>query len=197
MPLSPPPAVGSGRPPHVVVVGGGIAGLAAALAVRRGAPAGTSVTVLEATGTVGGKLRTSSVAGVEVDEGADSFLARVPEAVELAGTIGLGGELVHPAVQEASLWTRGRLRPLPTGTVLGVPSDLTALARSEVLSAAGLARVPLDLLLPGAPQVDDIAVGAYVAARLGREVVDRLVDPLLGGVYAGRADALSLAATVP
>ncbi|MCA1713457.1 MAG: protoporphyrinogen oxidase [Actinobacteria bacterium] len=86
---------------------------------------------------------------------------------------------------------------MPTGTVLGVPADLAALARSEVLSAAGLARVPLDLVRPGEPVTEDVSVGSYVAARLGREVVERLVDPLLGGVYAGRADRLSLQATLP
>jgi len=180
-----------------VVVGAGIAGLAAALGVRRGSPPGTRITVLEAAEVPGGKLRTSAVGGVDVDEGADSFLARVPEAVDLAAEAGLGDELVPPAAQAASLWSRGRLRPLPTGTVLGVPSDLSALARCGLLSLAGLARVPLDLMLPGAALTDDVAVGAYVGRRLGREVVERLVDPLLGGVYAGRADDLSLAATVP
>lgn len=184
------------RPPRVAVVGGGIAGLAAAFELRSLRP-DADVVVLEASGQVGGKLRGSEVGGVVVDEGADSLLARVPDAVRLAQDVGLGDALAPPQTSSAGLWTRGRMRPLPTGTVLGVPADLGALRRSGVLSASGLARVLLDPLLPGGPVEDDVAVGALVARRLGREVVDRLVDPLLGGVYAGRADRLSLHATLP
>jgi oxygen-dependent protoporphyrinogen oxidase len=176
----------------VAVVGAGVAGLAAALEVQR---AGGTAIVLEASGQVGGKVRLSEVGGQTVDEGADSMLRRVPEGVDLAAAAGL--ELVSPASGAASIWTRGRLRPLPGGTVMGIPADLAALARSEVLSATGLAKVPLDLVLPGSPVQQDISVGELVTRRLGREVVERLVDPLLGGVYAGRADLLSLQMTLP
>lgn len=182
---------------HVVVVGGGIAGLAAAYRLGERAPVGTRVTLVEASAQVGGKLRSSPVAGVDVDEGAEAMLVRAPEGLALARAVGLGGELVHPGTTRAMLWTRGELRPLPAGTVMGVPADLGALEQARVLSAAGLARVPLDLLLPRTAVGDDVPVGRYVAARMGREVVERLVDPLLGGVYAGRADQLSLAATLP
>src|SRR6478672_1753170 len=170
-----------------------MAGLAAAHALRNRA----RVIVLEASSRIGGKLRVSEVGGVPVDEGADSMLRRVPYAVALAEAVGLGDELVSPATGQAFVRSHGRLHPLPTGTVMGIPADLAALARSEVLSARGLARVPLDLVRPGEPTVDDISVGDLVARRLGREVVERLVDPLLGGVYAGRADLLSLQATLP
>ena len=178
--------------PVVAVVGAGIAGLAAALELTR---AGARVVVLEASDDVGGKVRASDVGGLHVDEGADSMLRRVPWGTDLAAAAGL--PLISPTAGGASIWTRGRLRPLPTGTVMGVPADLASLARSEVLSAGGLARVPLDLALPGTPQQQDISVGELVSRRLGREVVERLVDPLLGGVYAGHADLLSLQATVP
>lgn len=177
---------------RVVVVGGGLAGLTAAVTLTR---SGARVTVLESGRAVGGKLRLSEVGGLPVDEGADSMLRRVPWGTELATSVGL--TLTAPAAGAAGLWSRGRLRPLPTGTVMGVPADLAALARSEVLSARGLARVPQDLLRPGAPVTEDVAVGDLVGRRLGREVVERLVDPLLGGVYAGRADQLSLRATLP
>jgi oxygen-dependent protoporphyrinogen oxidase len=97
----------------------------------------------------------------------------------------------------ATLWTRGKLRPMPKGHVMGVPGDLGPLAASGVLSAAGLARLPLDHVLPRTGIGEDVAVGGYVAARLGHEVVDRLVEPLLGGVYAGNAYRISLRAAVP
>ena len=179
---------------HVVVVGAGVAGLAAAAEAGR---LGAQVTVLEGSSRVGGKVAVSEVGGLAVDEGADSMLTRVPDGIALARDAGLEEELVAPATGAASVWSRGALRPLPTGTLLGLPTDLAALARTGLLSGRGLNRVPLDLLLPGSPVTEDVAVGELVARRFGREVVDRLVEPLLGGVYAGRPDRLSLRATLP
>jgi Uma2 family endonuclease len=156
--------------PTVAIVGGGMAGLAAAYALRDLA----DVVVLEASSRVGGKVRVSEVGGIAVDEGADALIRRVPYGIDLAQAAGFGDELVSPATGAAFVRARGRLRPLPTGTFLGVPADLTSLARSEVLSAHGLARVPLDLVAPGDPVVEDIAVGELVGRRLGREVVELL-----------------------
>ncbi len=124
---------------HVVVVGGGITGLACALEL---ADAGASVTLLEASDRLGGNIRTSRFAGLDVDEAADAFLARVPEGVELCQRLGLEGELVSPAIGSAYVWARGALRRLPTGGVLGVPVEILPVARSGVLSAGGLARAP-------------------------------------------------------
>ncbi|MEW1613427.1 MULTISPECIES: protoporphyrinogen oxidase [unclassified Streptomyces] len=177
---------------HVVVIGGGIAGLAAA---HRLVSTGLRVTLLEATDRLGGKLMTGEVAGVQVDLGAESMLARRPEAVELAGVVGLAGRLQPPATASASLWTRDALRPMPGGHVMGVPGDPAAL--TGVLSPEGLARIAAERDLTPTPVGDDVAVGAYVADRLGREVVDRLVEPLLGGVYAGDAYRISMRTAVP
>jgi oxygen-dependent protoporphyrinogen oxidase len=177
---------------RVVVVGAGIAGLAAAhRLVRRGA----RVTVLEASDRVGGKLLPGEIAGARVDLGAESMLARRPEAVALAREAGLTDRLQPPATATASLWTRGALRPMPKGHVMGVPG--TAAALTGVLSDEGLARIERDADLPRTEVGDDVAVGEYVAARLGREVVDRLVEPLLGGVYAGDAYRISMRSAVP
>jgi len=185
------------RHSHVVVVGGGIAGLTAALSVAR---LGGRVCLLESAPAVGGKLARAELAGLPIDTGAESVLNRRPEAVDLARAVGLGDDLRHPATGAAEVWSRGRLRPLPP-TVLGVPSDLVALARSGVLSRSGVARAGIDRVLPGggmsADRADDMSVGRYVARRLGAEVRDRLLEPLLGGIYAGRADHLSLAAAAP
>ena len=178
----------------VVVVGAGIAGLAAALRISQQRP-DVRVLVLESADRVGGKVAISEVGGVLVDEGADAMLRRVPEGVALATAAGLA--LTTPSTGAAGVLVDGALRTLPSGTILGVPGDLEALTRSTLLSAAALARVARDRELPGDPVTDDISVGELVTRRLGREVVDRLVDPLLGGVYAGRADDLSLQATLP
>ncbi|MBF9071180.1 protoporphyrinogen oxidase [Streptacidiphilus fuscans] len=193
------PAAEAPSLPHVLVVGGGIAGLAAAarLAGADGSAARARVTLLEAGPTLGGKLRTGEVGGVAVDLGAESMLARRPEAVTLARAVGLADALEPPTTAKAAIWTRGALRPMPTGHLMGVPGDLDALAASGVLSPEGLARAAEDETLPRTEVGQDIAVGEYVAARLGREVVDRLVEPLLGGVYAGNADRISLSAAVP
>ncbi|AXE89344.1 protoporphyrinogen oxidase [Streptomyces sp. Go-475] len=177
---------------QVVVIGAGIAGLAAA---HRLLERGARVTVLEASERVGGKLLPGEIAGARVDLGAESMLARRPEAVALARAVGLADRLQPPATATASIWTRGALRPMPKGHVMGVPG--TAAALSGVLSDAGLARIERDAELPRTEVGDDVAVGEYVAARLGREVVDRLVEPLLGGVYAGDAYRISMRSAVP
>ncbi|GII92039.1 protoporphyrinogen oxidase [Sinosporangium siamense] len=179
-----------------MVVGGGIAGLAAAWFLRQGGDR-VRVTVLEGSDRVGGKLRASEIAGVTVDEGAEAMIARRPEGKDLAAQVGLGDDLVLPGTTSASVLSRGALRPMPQGQVMGVPSDLMALVKSGILSPAGLARVPLDRILPATLVNTDVSVAAYIRARLGGEVLDRLIEPLLGGVYAGRADRLSLDATMP
>jgi oxygen-dependent protoporphyrinogen oxidase len=180
----------------VVVVGGGVSGLVAALAVRSSAPPGTRITVVEQSDRLGGKLRTGEIAGLTTELGAETFLVRTPEVVDLARAVGL--DLVHPAVATASLLVDGVLRPLPGGTLLGVPTDPDAVEATGVLPPAAIARLRAEPGEPGTPLGDDdIAVGALLRPRLGDAVVDRLVDPLLGGVYAGRADSLSLDVTVP
>ncbi|HWA65116.1 MAG TPA: protoporphyrinogen oxidase [Mycobacteriales bacterium] len=176
----------------VAVIGGGIAGLAAADAI---ASTGVGVTLLEGSRQIGGKLRTCEVGGVAVDEGAEAFLVRRPEAADLVASLGLDAGLVSPQTMRAAVWARGELRPMPARTVMGLPSDVAALR--GVLSAAEVARARADAWLPGEPPGEDIAVGLWARRRFGSAVVDRLLDPMLGGVYAGRADELSLAATLP
>lgn len=177
---------------RVAVVGGGIAGLAAAsdLAGR-----GFEVVVLEAGSEVGGKLRLDSVAGVQVDVGAEAMLAARPEGVALAEAAGLHDLIVHPAVTESMLWNRDRLVPLPR-TFMGVPGDPKVL--DEVLSRAGQMRASVESHLAETALIgNDVSIGYLVEERLGREVVDRLVEPLLGGVYAGDAREISTRAAVP
>lgn len=186
------PAASSPR--RVVVVGGGITGLSAAWMLDR---AGAEVTLLEASGRAGGKLRTGTVAGQRAELGADAFLARNPAAPRLVRQVGLGDDLVAPATGQAWVWRDGSLRPIPGGTVLGAPTDPVALARSGVLSPGAMLRAGLDLVLPRRPVAGDRSVADVVGERFGPAVVAALVEPLLGGVYAGRADQLSIQATAP
>ncbi len=190
--------------PVVAVVGGGMAGLAAAWqlsqdlgATADGAP---RILVLEAGGRTGGKVHSAEFAGRRVDLAADAFLARRPEATGLCDELGLHNELVAPGAAGAALWARGRLRMMPDGVNLGVPTRWWPLARSGVLGPAGAARAAVDLVRPHRADpsaVGDAAVGGVVTARLGHEVTERLVDPLVGGIHAGGVDDLSAEATFP
>lgn len=172
----------------VVVVGGGMAGLVAARGLAAG---GREVLLLEGSPELGGKLRSAEVAGLTVDVGAEAMLARRPEGLDLARELGV--EVVHPTVATSGVWSRGALRELPR-SLMGVPFDLDQLAASGVLSSEGLARARVEAT--GVPD-DDVSVGDLVASRLGDEIVDRLVEPLLGGVYAGHARQISAAAAAP
>jgi oxygen-dependent protoporphyrinogen oxidase len=182
---------------RVIVVGGGIAGLTAAYDL---ASRGVDVTLFEAEDELGGKIRTTPFAGLPaVDCGADAFLARVPWAVQLARELGLGDELISPASGNAYLWTHGALRGIPMPNVLGVPLDMDTLRASGVVSDAAVDVCARDLTRTvdtGMPDGDE-SLGSLVRRRLGDEVLEQLVDPLLGGIYAGDADHLSLEAGAP
>ncbi len=175
-----------------MVVGGGIAGLATAYAASRGGD--RDVLLLEATDRVGGKLRLDEVAGVPVDVGAEAMLNRRPEGVDLARAVGL--EVVHPALVESAIWWHGGLHPLPR-TLMGVPLDPDGLSGFAPLSPAAVDRVRAERGLPPSALDGDVSVGALVGERFGREVVDLMVEPLLGGVYAGHADLISARAALP
>jgi protoporphyrinogen/coproporphyrinogen III oxidase len=198
------------------VVGGGIAGLSAAWELAGAGGAGVDVTVYEP-GHLGGKLRTSEFLGRPVDEGPDSILTRVPEGLALCRELGLGEAVEATQANRALLFAGGELRPLPEGLVLGVPARLLPLLRSGILSRKGIGRASLDLVLPRSGQAGagqartgqtrsgqgtsgpdgDVSVFDLVASRLGPEVAERLVEPLLGSIHAGSTRQLSAAATAP
>ena len=179
---------------RVLVVGGGVSGLAAAHRLRTLLGAEADIVVVEAARSLGGKLTALEIGGRRVDAGAEAFLARRPEAAARIAELGLDDQLVHPGPAASALRVGGRTVGLPPRTVMGVPGDPEA--ATGALSSDGLAALRADR--PGTWEPGgDVAVGELVRARLGDEVADRLVDPLLGGVYAGRADALGVRATVP
>ncbi|MEU8813831.1 protoporphyrinogen oxidase [Actinoplanes sp. NPDC048796] len=183
---------------RVAVIGGGIAGLAAAVRLRDLTPPDTEIIVYEQSGALGGKLRTGELGGVTVERGAESFLMSGTDGAESAAVglvrrLGLGDAIKHPAKVPAALAFGGRLAPMPSGTLVGVPGNLAQLGDVAHPDAERDHDAGRPLLAAG----EDVAVGALVRDRYGDEVVDRLVDPMLGGVYAGRADGLSLQVTMP
>lgn len=183
---------------HVVVVGGGIAGLTVAYRLVRssnGIP--IEVTVLEARPRAGGKLRTIEVGGIAVEAGADSFVVRKPWAVELCKELGLGGELVVPGALGASVWTGGRLIPFPERSAFGIPTDVERFLRWPGLPLSARLRVVADLLKRARQGGSDESLGSLVERRLGRPALDGLVGPLLAGLHAGDPDRLSVQATFP
>ncbi|MBI4259192.1 MAG: protoporphyrinogen oxidase [Actinobacteria bacterium] len=189
---------------RLAVIGGGIAGLAgarAALDAAREAGLDLAVTVYEAGEAPGGKVRTERIDGVDVEWGPDSFLAAKPRGRELAGELGLAGELVGtgPAARRAYLLVGGRLRPLPSGLWMGVPGGLGALAgavRSGILGPVGAARVALEPFLPR-DRRPDRSVAEVARRRLGRQAADRLVAPLILGVWGTPASTVSFEAALP
>jgi oxygen-dependent protoporphyrinogen oxidase len=188
---------------RVVVVGGGISGLAAAWELTGGVtrrPDAPAVTVLEASPDLGGPLRSSDFGGRVVDLGPDGFLGRRREAVELCHEVGLADALVPIAARGAAVASRGRLRTLPEGHAMGIPTRFWPTARSGIVGARGTLGLARDALLPRPDvrgPIGDRAIGPLVSRKLGQRVVDTLVDPLIGGIHAGSVDDMSAAATFP
>ncbi|WP_329136484.1 protoporphyrinogen oxidase [Streptomyces sp. NBC_01476] len=179
--------------PHVVVVGGGVAGLAAAFFLRNEP---VRVTVLEGSSRIGGQLAVSELAGTVIDEGAESTYARRPKTARLLKEAGLDDRVVSAGTKAMGIRTGDEIRPLPDRQFMGVPCDMDELAKSGILSDAAVGRAREDAVLPMSELNGDVSVAEFVGGRLGREVVDRLVDPFLADAYFGRADELSLAATL-
>ena len=189
---------GTGR--RVVVVGAGITGLTTAHRLMVDRP-GLETTVMESAPVAGGRLVTTPFAGLPVDEGADSFLTRVPWATDLCAELGLSDELVSPSARSASLWLDEQLRPIPDGSVLGLPLD-PATVQPGLLPEADLERlagpgIPDRPLPAGDGPAGDLSIGEVIRSCVGPGVLERLVDPLLGGVNAGMADEMSCALMAP
>jgi protoporphyrinogen/coproporphyrinogen III oxidase len=191
---------------HVVVLGGGITGLAAAhrlLHVHADAVPGLRVTLVEAEDRLGGKIVTERLDGFVIEGGPDSFLATKPRGIGLCEELGTGDDRhlhlqgVTPQRRRAFVLWRGRLHDLPEGLSGLVPTRLSPLARSSLLSPLGKARVALDYIVPARPAAGDESLGGFIRRRLGGEAWERLVEPLMAGIYAADGDKLSLAATFP
>jgi oxygen-dependent protoporphyrinogen oxidase len=181
---------------RVVVVGGGVSGLTTAYRLVRNAP-DLDVVVLEASERPGGKLATVDVGGLMLPAGADAFLARKPWAVDLCRELGLGKDLIAPAATGAHLWTDEGLVPFLPETAFGIPGDVGDVMRWPGLSPKGRRRALRDLLIRKRKDPGDETLGSLLRRRLGDEVTDSAVAPLLAGLYAGDVDRLSARATFP
>jgi oxygen-dependent protoporphyrinogen oxidase len=186
----------------VVVVGGGIAGLSAAYALSRdGRPAGPApdVLVLEREARFGGKVVTERLEGFVVEGGPDAFVSTKPWALELCRELGMEDRLIRADMRRRKVYVlhRGRLRPLPDGLAMMVPSRIWPMLTTPLLSPRAKLRMGLDWLLPPRRDETDESLGAFISRRLGRQAYERLVEPLMSGIYAGDGDRLSLLATFP
>jgi oxygen-dependent protoporphyrinogen oxidase len=183
-------------PRRVVVVGGGVTGLTTSFRLTQSDPS-LEITVLEADGRPGGKLRSTEVGGLTLPAGADSFVARKPWAVDLCKELGLGGELISPASGGAFLWTDRGLVPCLRDAPFGIPGDVGDVFRWPGISRAGRRRALLDLLKATRKADEDETLGSLLRRRLGDEVTELAVGPLLAGLFAGDVDRLSVRATFP
>lgn len=186
----------------MAIVGGGIAGLAAAFALQEQArQAGLSLgcTLIESSPAWGGKIVTHRVGDCVIEAGPDSFLSQKPWALELCAKLGISDRLINTNEfqKKTFVYSRGRLRELPEGLVVILPKKLGPFLRSGLLSWAGMVRMGLDLVLPAKRDGGDESMAAFFTRRLGREAFERFIEPLMAGIYAGDAGQLSLRATFP
>jgi protoporphyrinogen/coproporphyrinogen III oxidase len=189
-------------PLRIVAVGGGIAGLAAAhrlVELARDERRPLDLVLLEGTGRLGGTIRTERSEGFLLEAGADSFISEKPWALALAERVGLGSRLrrTDDRFRRTYVVRQGRLRPLPEGFLLLAPTRAWPVLASGVFSWRGKLRLGLDLVLPRRSGAADESLGSFVRRRLGREALERVAQPLVGGIYSADPDRLSLAATMP
>lgn len=186
---------------RVAIIGGGIAGLAAAyeLEKARGAGADVEYSLFESRDRLGGSLASETINGIVLERGPDSFLSEKPAGAELCRELGLADQLVpsNDANRKTYIVVKNRLVPLPDGLMFLIPTKLIPTALTSLFSPATKIKMALELLHPPRPRGQDESVAALVERHFGREAVDRLADPLLSGIYGGDATQLSARTVLP
>ncbi len=186
---------------RTAIIGGGIAGLAAAYELEKARAAGAAVeyTLFESRDRLGGSLASEIVNGVVLERGPDSFLTEKPAAAELCRELGLGGDLIpsNDAARKTYILVKNRMVALPDGLMFLVPTKLIPTALTRLFSVTTKIRMGLELLHPPRPNEQDESVAALVERHFGMEAVDRLADPLLSGIYGGDAAELSARTVLP
>ncbi|HZF00073.1 MAG TPA: protoporphyrinogen oxidase [Planctomycetota bacterium] len=178
---------------RVVIVGGGITGLAAAYEFHK---AGLPATLVEKE-RLGGVIRTERHGDLLIEGGPDSFIVQKPAAKELCEELGLGDRLIPTKSRKVHVWSEGRLHEMPEGLFLTVPTKVCPFLKSDLISTWGKLRMGLDLILPRGPEVEDESIGSFVRRRLGREALEKLAEPIMAGIHVASADELSLKSTFP
>ncbi|MCA1576804.1 MAG: protoporphyrinogen oxidase [Acidobacteria bacterium] len=185
---------------RIVVIGGGISGLAAAHRLIEIDPS-VDLTLIEASARLGGTLRTDQRDGFLLERGPDSFISEKPEAVALAKRLGLESRLIETNSdhRRSFIVRNGRLRQVPEGFQLLAPSRIWPFLTTDIFSLAGKARMSADLFLPRAITngTNDESLASFVRRRLGREALERMAQPMVGGIYTADPETLSLRATLP
>ncbi|WP_433943726.1 protoporphyrinogen oxidase [Paenibacillus sp. SN-8-1] len=187
---------------NIVIIGGGLTGLSAAFYIRKfyrekGIP--VQISVLEKGKSMGGKIETLHRDGFVIEKGPDSFLARKTAMIDLAKELELDHELVsmNPGAKKTYIVKRGELHPMPSGLVLGIPTELGPFLKSGLVSWSGKIRALMDLIIPARKSTEDESLGHFIERRLGTEVLTNVTEPLLAGIYAGDTYNLSLQSTFP
>ena len=183
---------------RAVIIGGGIAGLAAAYRLTRTAP-GLAVTLIEGEARLGGKIVTERVEGFVIEGGPDTFLAYKPRGLGLCRELGLEDRLhgTNEKIRRTYVMRSGKLYELPEGLTGLIPSRFEPMAKTGLISPLGKLRMGLDYFIPPRSLNGDETLAAFVERRLGRELYERMIEPLMSGIYAGNGEELSLAATFP
>ncbi|UYX53553.1 protoporphyrinogen oxidase [Bacillus thuringiensis] len=184
----------------VVIVGGGITGLTTMYNLQKdirekNLPIDTLL--IEASGKLGGKIQTVQKDGFTIERGPDSFLARKESVAKLVKELGLGDELVNNKAGQSFVLVNNRLHKMPSGSMMGIPTQIKPFLFSGLFSPIGKLRAGFDLLMPRSKPVSDQSLGQFFRHRLGNEVVENLIEPLLSGIYAGDIDEMSLMSTFP
>ena len=181
---------------RVAVIGGGLTGLATAYYLGQAKP-DRQIDVFEEEHRFGGKIKTKRVDGYVVEVGPDSYLARKQAMTDLINELGLGNTLVTNATGQAFIYDRGNMFPLPGGAIVGIPTEFIPFAKSTLLSWPGKFRAMQDFFKSPYPTEGDVSIGDFFKYHLGREMMDKLIEPLLSGIYGGDIYELSLDATFP
>lgn len=185
---------------QVAILGGGITGLAAAYYLQKEArekKLPIETVLIEASPRLGGKIQTINKDGFIIERGPDSFLARKLSASRLAKEVGIENELVRNTAGKSYVLVHDKLYPMPGGSIMGIPTQIRPFLTTGLFSIAGKMRAAADFFLPKTEAGEDLSLGQFFRRRLGNEVVENLIEPLLSGIYAGDIDKMSLMATFP
>lgn len=180
----------------VAIIGAGITGLASAYYLKHYKP-DVDVTIFEATNRPGGKIQTYRNEGYTIELGPESYLGRKTIMTDIAKDIGLGDDLITNETGQSFIFAKNKLYPIPGGSIMGIPTDIKPFLKTKLISPLGKLRAGLDLVIPPIQIDDDISVGEFFRRRLGNEILENLIEPLMGGIYGTDIDRLSLMSTFP